>query len=446
MKSSRELILEILLDIDQNKAYSNLSIQKHLDLEENFKDENFVRELVYGVIENQIYLDYIIRKNSKVRLKKIHPNVLNLLRMGIYQLLFMDKVPDRASIYETVELAKSYANKGSVGYINGLLRNVSRDKEGALKISANNKLEYISIKTSHPLWLVENIANQYGEDFAMEFCQYNNTKPKLNIRVNSLKTNRESLKARLEDKGLLVSEGKYSNYTLIIENPSRITQLDEFKEGLFTIQDESSSLVAQVMDIEDNMTVIDLCSAPGGKTSHIGERLNNTGRILAFDIHSNKLDLIRSTAYRLGIKNIVLGENDGSVYNEKLDSLGDIVLLDVPCSGLGIMRRKPDIKLNKEETDIIKLNKIQKDILKNGARYVKSGGQLVYSTCTIDKRENIDIIKWFLSENKDFNLVSIGGKLASEDGLNHLNQGYLDLYPHVNGTDGFFIAKMVKEW
>lgn len=445
MKSSRELILEILLDIDQNKAYSNLSIQKHLDLEENFKDENFVRELVYGVIENQIYLDYIIRKNSKVRLKKIHPNVLNLLRMGIYQLLFMDKVPDRASIYETVELAKSYANKGSVGYINGLLRNVSRDKEGALKISANNKLEYISIKTSHPLWLVENIANQYGEDFAMEFCQYNNTKPKLNIRVNSLKTNRESLKARLEDKGLLVSEGKYSNYTLIIENPSRITQLDEFKEGLFTIQDESSSLVAQVMDIEDNMTVIDLCSAPGGKTSHIGERLNNTGRILAFDIHSNKLDLIRSTAYRLGIKNIVLGENDGSVYNEKLDSLGDIVLLDVPCSGLGIMRRKPDIKLNKEETDIIKLNKIQKDILKNGARYVKSGGQLVYSTCTIDKRENIDIIKWFLSENKDFNLVSIGGKLASEDGLNHLNQGYLDLYPHVNGTDGFFIAKMVKE-
>lgn len=445
MKSSRELILEILLDIDQNKAYSNLSIQKHLDLEENFKDENFVRELVYGVIENQIYLDYIIRKNSKVRLKKIHPNVLNLLRMGIYQLLFMDKVPDRASIYETVELAKSYANKGSVGYINGLLRNVSRDKEGALKISANNKLEYISIKTSHPLWLVENIANQYGEDFAMEFCQYNNTKPKLNIRVNSLKTNRESLKARLEDKGLLVSEGKYSNYTLIIENPSRITQLDEFKEGLFTIQDESSSLVAQVMDIEDNMTVIDLCSAPGGKTSHIGERLNNTGRILAFDIHRNKLDLIRSTAYRLGIKNIVLGENDGSVYNEKLDSLGDIVLLDVPCSGLGIMRRKPDIKLNKEETDIIKLNKIQKDILKNGARYVKSGGQLVYSTCTIDKRENIDIIKWFLSENKDFNLVSIGGKLASEDGLNHLNQGYLDLYPHVNGTDGFFIAKMVKE-
>ena len=444
-KNSRELALKILNEVTEDDAYSNLSINKNIDKSVTDLDASFIREVVYGVLENKIYIDYVIRSFSKVRLKRIEPVIMNILRIGIYQMLFMDRIPDSAAVNESVKLAKTYASKGSHAFTNGMLRNISRNKDKIeLPDKSKDGIKYLSVKYSHPEWMIERWKKQYNFPFAEELVKANNKRPKLNIRTNTLKISRDELIERLEDQNLICKKTPYAKDGIIVENPINIINTDEFKEGLFQIQDESSMLVSQIMDPKEGSLVIDVCSAPGGKTTHIAQMMNNKGRVIARDIYDHKLKLINENSKRLGLDIIEIEEYDATKLDENLLEKADYTLVDAPCSGLGLIRRKPDIKWNKRESDIDNIKELQYEILETSSKYVKKGGVLVYSTCTIDKEENINLIKQFLSENDDFELLDFKDLVDNSKDLIK-NTGYIELFPNINDTDGFFISKMVKK-
>ncbi len=443
LEKPREIALIVLNNILNEKSYSNISIEKHLQDLDDERNKRLVREIVYGVLENNIYLEFIVSKSSKVKIKKIHPSILLILKIGIYQIYFMERIPDSAAVNESVKLAKKYGHKGTISFVNAILRNIIRNKEDLSNLDSLDKLSYISVKYSHPKELVERWVKSFGEEFTEELCKSNNLTPELNIRVNTLKTNKEDLKKLLRDHS--PRDGVLSNDILILKNPINIIDSQEYNNGYFTVQDESSSLVGQIMDPKPGSLVIDMCAAPGGKSTHIGQIMGNKGKIYSLDIYKHKIKLINDNAKRLGIGIIESKISDARVYNKDFEGLADYVLVDAPCSGFGLIRRKPDIKLNKNIEDIKTLVSLQGKILENAKRYLKSGGYLIYSTCTIEKDENINQIKDFLDKNHDFKLVSIEDFLPNMKDKSTLKEGYIQLYPHIHGTDGFFIAKMIKE-
>lgn len=445
MQNSREIAFKILYDIFSNQAFSNISIKKHLSRAIDSKDESLIREIVYGVLENDLYLNYIISKASKIPIKKIHPKILIILKMGIYQLVFMDRIPMSAAVNESVKLAKIHGHKGTIGFVNGVLRNISRNKEKYLQIDKKDKATFISIKYSHPKWLVNRWIKEFGEEFTEELCKANNSDSHLNIRVNTLKTDRYELKSKLEKYGFIVRDGKYCDDILIVENPIRITETEEYKMGFFIIQDESSCLVGHIVNPKENSVVLDLCSAPGGKSTHIAQKMNNKGKVLSIDIYEHKIKLVEENAKRLGVDIIEAFVDDATKFNKSLENIADYVLVDAPCSGFGLIRRKPEIKWYRNEEDILELVKIQKNILNNAKRYLKVGGILIYSTCTIEKDENINMINEFIKENDNFKLVGFEGLVKGLENEESIKHGFIQLFPHIHNTDGFFIAKMIKE-
>lgn len=446
-RNARELALKILQEINEKNAYSNLAINRNLDDTISSLDDSFIREIVYGVIENKLYLDWIIQKFSKIKFKKISPLIKEILRIGVYQIIIMDRIPDSAACNESVKLTKKYSHRGTQGFVNGILRNIVRNKENILLPDINNNpIDYLSIKYSHPKWMIEDWIEQFGINFTEKLCIANNERPKLNIRVNTLKISRSELIERLESSGLQAEKTKYAEDGIKISNPFRITDTKEFKNGYFTIQDESSMLVAQIMNPKEGSLVIDLCSAPGGKATHIAQIMNNKGQILSRDIHKHKLKLIDENTSRLGI-NIIQTQNfDALELDESLIEKADFCLTDVPCSGLGILRRKPDIKWKKVQEDIKEIVNLQYKILENGSKYLKSGGVLIYSTCTIRKEENLGLIRRFLGNNPEFKLLQFDDLLTMSGDFKNSKEGYIEMYPHKHGTDGFFIAKLVKNY
>lgn len=444
-KNAREIAFKVLYEINEKKAYSNISLNRNIDYSLSTIDNLFIREIVYGVLENRLFLDWIIKKFSKIKFNKISPIIKEILRMGIYQIYFMSKVPDRAAIYESVKLAKKYSHKGTHGFVNGILRSVQRNRDKIeLPDSKKSPLQYLSIKYSHPIWMVEGWVKDFGYKFTEELSIANNSKPKLNIRVNTLKINGEELVKRLQNKGLEVEKTKYADDGLIIKNPVNITELEEFKKGYFQIQDESSMLVAQIMNPKKGSLVVDVCSAPGGKATHIAQKMSNTGKIIARDIYSHKLKLIKENADRLGITNIHVERFNARELDEKLIEKTDYCLVDAPCSGLGLLRRKPDIKWGKQENDIKIITKLQYEILENSSKYLKRNGILIYSTCTINPDENIRLVKRFLEANKNFKLMGFEELIDDKENMETIKEGYIELYPNIHDTDGFFIAKLMK--
>ncbi len=443
--NAREICLNILIDINLKGAYSNFAINKYLNNRVDIRDENFIREIVYGVIENRLYLDIIISKLSKIKIKKIQPAILEILRMGVYQIAFMDKIPDRAAVNEAVTLSKKYGHKGVSGFVNGILRNFSRNKEEAMKVKEEDPINYLSIKYSHPKWLIQRWINEYGYDFTKEICEYNNLKPKLNIRVNRLKTNRDELMENLSHYGYIVYKTKYARDGIIVDNPARITEIEEFKFGYFTIQDESSMLVSQIANPKEGSLVLDLCSAPGGKSTHMAELMGNKGKIISRDIYDHKLNLVRENSTRLGVCIIETEILDALELDKSLLGKVDYCIVDAPCSGLGIIRRRPEIKWNRKEEDIKGLVQIQTKILSNAKHYVKPGGIIIYSTCTIGREENLDIVNSFLMENKNFVLTELEDLLDYKENVNTVKNGYVQFFPHIHSMDGFFIARIQKK-
>lgn len=442
--NSREIILKILIDINTNGAYSNISINKHLEKNKKIENENFIREVVYGVLENKKYIDYIISQVSSIRIEKIQSLTLEILRMGVYQVIFMDRIPDRAAVNETVNLSKKYGHKGIVGFVNGVLRNISKNKEKLMIVKNKDKLTYLSIKYSYPKWMIENWIKEYGYEFTEKLCKGNNSRPKLNIRVNTLKISRDQLLDIFSSYGYIVYKTKYAKDGLIIDNPRRITSLEEYRNGYFIIQDESSMLVSQTIDPKEGSLVLDLCSAPGGKSTHMAQIMNNSGKIISRDIYSHKLHLVQENAHRLGIDIIETEIFDATKFDEKFREKADYCIIDAPCSGLGIIRRRPEIKWNRKEEDIQELTKIQWEIINNAKSYLKPGGVMVYSTCTISKEENEDMVNKFLLENSQFKLIGFEDKFNSKKNIEKSKDGYVQLFPHIHNTDGFFIAKFKK--
>lgn len=440
----REGALITLYEINEKEAFSNIALNKELRRNSyNQLDKNLLTELVYGVLENQIYIDYIIGQFSTFDIKKMNPYTLNLLRLGIYQLLFLDKVPSFAAVNETVNLSKKYCKK-TTGFINGVLRNVQRNmKNIKLPNPEKNIVKYLSVKYSHPEWLVKIFLNNFDRHFVEELLKANNTKPDLYVRINTLKISIDDCIRLLTDEGYMVKQSPLIKEAVIVKGMQNIEQSNLYKKGYIQIQDFSSMLVAKILDPKEGEYVIDVCSAPGGKTTHMAQIMNNKGTIIARDIHEHKLKLVERNAQRLGIKIIHTENFSGNDLDEKLLNMADKVLVDAPCSGLGIIRRKPEIKYRKQDEDIKSITAIQYDILKNAAKYVKIGGELVYSTCTINTRENEDIVQKFLKDNPNYVLININEEYKGFVPGEH-NNGTVQLYPNLHNTDGFFISKIKR--
>ncbi|MBM7615848.1 16S rRNA (cytosine(967)-C(5))-methyltransferase RsmB [Alkaliphilus hydrothermalis] len=443
--NAREGALRVLYDVEVNKAYSNLALNKELDGKEYSQlDKGFMTELVYGVLENAIYIDHVIQQFSSIKLKKINANTLNLLRLGIYQIQFLDKIPPSAAVNESVNLAKIYSKKSS-GFVNAILRNVIRNKDNIKMPDVKKEpVKYLSITYSHPEWMVQQFLKHFSMEFTEELLKANNTTPELNVRVNTLKISIEDCIKALEKEGLKVTQNPHIAEALTIKGVHNLVEMELLRKGYIYIQDFGSMLIARIVEPKEGDFVIDVCSAPGGKATHMAQLMKNEGKVLARDIHPHKLKLIKRNAKRLETSIVETQNFNGKDIDGNLLGMADKVLVDAPCSGLGIIRRKPEIKYNKTPDDINEITEIQLEILRNASKYVKPKGFIVYSTCTIEPSENQGVVEKFLKDNTNFQLVNIGEEY--KDIIPGETQGeMIQLYPNVHGTDGFFIAKLQRK-
>ncbi|NLP46625.1 MAG: 16S rRNA (cytosine(967)-C(5))-methyltransferase RsmB [Epulopiscium sp.] len=443
----RKIAVSILCEIDEEGKYENLILQKNLSQYKKLTslDKAFITELVKGALENKIHIDYIINQYSKMKTNKMKPWILNVLRIGVYQIKFLTKVPVSAACNESVKITKQRGYHFLSSFVNGVLRNISRNID---QIKYPNEktypIQYLSILYSYPTWIIEYWLEQYPYSFVKALCEAGNETPNVTIRCNKLKSNPKILQQILQLEGVEVKTGHYIPQALQLTKTSSIVDLPSFQKGFFQVQDESSMLVAIILDPKPGDTIIDLCSAPGGKATHCAERMNNQGIIVARDIYDYKLHMIQDTAKRLGINIIETENKDATLQDKNSIEKADKILIDAPCSGLGIIRKKPDIKFQKTRKDIQKLVVLQREILKNSWQYVKPGGILVYSTCTITSEENIENILWF-TQHYPFVLEDISNFLPSTLQDENTKKGYLQLYPHLHQTDGFFIARLRRK-
>lgn len=426
MDINRKTAYLTLIDVESKKSYSNLAINHQVIINKP-NSQGFVRELVYGVLEHKLTLDYYIDLLVKNGVKSLKVQELTILRMGIYQLGYMNSVPEYAAVNESVVLAKRYC-RGRDGLVNGVLRGyLAKKLQLRLPDRDEDEIKYLSIKYSYAPWIIELWLEHYSVDFVEELLKAGNDKAPMTVRLNWLKVMKNDLIESLQKKGFEVESGHLCQNALNVKG-SMLLDTEIYKLGMFTPQDESSMLVAEKLDPKHGETVMDVCAAPGGKTTAIAERMNNTGKIIASDIYRRKLDLIDKEARRLGITNIETRSWDATRVDSSMVQKADRVLVDAPCSGLGVVRRKPEIKYKEQTVDMELLPKKQLAILSASSAYVKPGGTLVYSTCTINPRENEQVADTFLRKNPSFKQV--------ERTL---------LLPSVDKTDGFFICVMKKD-
>ena len=424
MDINRKTAFDVLMDVEKNGAYSNLSLNSFI--EKNHPDSPaFVRELAYGVLRNKLLLDWFLGQLIPSGLKKIKKQDLTLLRMGVYQLSYMKSVPEYAAVSETVNMSKKLA-RGRERFINGVLRGYIRNRQQlALPDREVNLEEYLSIVYSSERWIVRLWTDAYGGEKTEALLKASNETPELAVRVNLMKTDRKSLKEKLEALGFEAAESEVSDRALLVKG-SGLLDTELYREGMFSVQDEASILASDALDAKPGDCIADVCAAPGGKTFATAELMAGKGVIYAMDKYEHKLKLMEAQAKRAGIENIRLLKHDSTEPVEGLKERMDKVLADVPCSGLGVIRRKPEIKY-KGMQDLDELIERQRQILQAAASYVKAGGTLVYSTCTINPVENEKQIVEFLRGNKEFKALEQKQLLPG------------------GGTDGFFICKMRKE-
>ena len=442
MPNPRAIAFRVLLKIEQDGAYSNLALN-HAIRENKLGgvDSAFVSALVYGVLERKITLDYIIKQYSKIPLRKIELKTKIILRMGIYQLLFMDKVPDSAAVNESVILAKKQRMQQSAGFINGILRSITRTEPPYRLPDESDKPYFLSIKYAVPQELVRLWLASYGESNTEQLLQSLSGRPQLFIRVNTLKTDRDSLKAALEQEGVVCEDVPVLPNALSLSHTGAIERLAAYRQGLFHVQDLSSQLCVEMLSPQPRQVVHDVCAAPGGKAFTSAQYMQNRGKLYACDLFDHKLKLIRDGAQRLGITAVVAGKRDAAT-GMPLPT-ADRILCDVPCSGLGILSRKPEIR---SKSDLIpqELPALQYQILCHSAENLAVGGRLVYSTCTLNPAENGENVRRFLSEHPNFRgevLRLPNGVCRAFDEQPH----EITLMPHTAGTDGFYLAALLRE-
>lgn len=440
----RKAALEILLRVEKEGSYSNLLLNARLN-EEHYggQDAAFLTTLVYGVLENLICIDFFISHFAKRSASKMQPKILNILRIGAYQLIFLDKVPASAAVAESVKLAKSCGASFASGFVNAVLREISRNLDILpYPDKATDLKRYLHVRYSCPHWLLDKWINEYGIDNAEGVLKGLEERPKAVLRVNTIKTNSDNLKNLLERDGIPTEAPEFPKDALIASRLPDLRHNKAFQDGLFTVQNTASQICCAAACAKPGDTVIDMCAAPGGKSFTLAFIMQNRGIILSLELYEKRLALIKEGAKRLDIDIIKTAQNDASKHNEKLPA-ADIVLCDVPCSGLGVIGRKPEIRY-KDPREFDELPNLQYCILCEGASHVKSGGTLVYSTCTLSRAENGEVAKHFLSEHPEFSAASLDATPFLKDCAGGVKTG-VTLFPHITGSDGFYICVMKKQ-
>jgi len=429
--SVRELVLDILMEVNEKEQYSHLVIRDVLNKYQYLEKQEraFLTRLAEGTIEHMLEMDFIINSFSKVKVKKMKPLIRNLLRMSVYQLKYMDSIPDAAVCNEAVKLAKKRGFGQLRGFVNGVLRNIARELSHLQY--PDEKLEpvrFLEVTYSVPVWMVEQWMKDYGYEQAKKICESFLQERPITIRTNLTKITPETLQDRLEKEGVMVQPVEALSYAFEISGFDYLQSLDSFQEGLFYVQDISSMMVAEIASPEKNSYIIDVCAAPGGKSSHLAEKMEGTGMVEARDLTEYKVSLIEENIERHGLKNMNAVQMDATIYDDASESKADVLICDLPCSGLGVMGKKTDIRYKMTEEKQRDLVQLQRDILKTVHTYVKPGGTMVYSTCTIHKDENEGNVDWFVKKYPEFEVLSKE-----------------QMFPGGTYHDGFFIAKLRRK-
>lgn len=443
--TERELVLAILMEVTQQNVYSHLALnsvlEKYQYLEK--KERAFITRVTEGTLEHMIELDYILNQFSKVKVNKMKPVIRNILRSAVYQLKYMDSVPDSAVCNEAVKLAVKKGFGTLRGFVNGVLRNVARGldqveypKEG---------IPRLSVCYSMPEWILSLWEKSYDLSAIETMLQAFQKETPVTIRCNLAKTTPEELKQSLEQEGVTVTLHPYLSYAFWIQGYDHLAELSSFQKGEFYVQDISSMLVGEIAAPNAGDRVIDVCAAPGGKALHIAEKLQGTGSVEARDLSPYKVGLIEENIERSGLTNIRAVQQDATMFDLTSEETADLVIADLPCSGLGVLGKKTDLKYKATEQGTKELAELQKEILKNAARYVRHGGALIYSTCTINPAENMENVHWFLKEFPEFTVAPIADKLCPGLRKSVQETGCLQLLPGIHDSDGFFIARFEKK-
>lgn len=446
--NTREIVLDILLQLEKEPEYSNRLIKAVLDKYAyiSAQERSFIKRLAEGSIERRIELDYVTDLFSKVPVKKMKPLIRSLMRMSVYQILYMDGVPDSAVCNEAVKLAEKRNFRNLKGFVNGCLRTVSRKKnEIAYPDPDTDPALAASVRYSMPLWLVEKWRTEYGDAKTEQILKGLLAIKPVSLRVSSRtdENRRKDWMEQVRKTGTDLQRHPFSPFCFLAENTDGITELPGFREGFFTVQDYSSVLAVEAADIREGDLVMDLCAAPGGKSLYAAEKAGKNGKVLSGDVSENKAERIRESAERMKIENISVRVQDARQLIPEYREKADVVLADVPCSGLGVIGKKSDIKYRITPEDFSNLNILQKEIIKTGVQYVKPGGTLLYSTCTVNRQENEETVKW-ICQNFPFEPESLNRFLPAELQSAETDKGYLQLFPEQCHCDGFFIARLKK--
>lgn len=444
--SERELALGILLEITRDGVHSHAALRdtlsKYQYLEK--RERAFITRVVEGTLEHMIEIDYIINQFSKVKVNKMKPVIRTIIRSAVYQIKYMDSVPNSAVCNEAVKLAAKRGFANLKGFVNGVLRNIDRNVNNIQYPDKKNMLEYMSVRYSMPLWILDGWRKSYDIDTIERMLAGFLEERGTTIRCGLSRISKEKLIEKLEKEGVTVKTHPYLDYALEISGYDYLGDLESFGDGDFQVQDISSMLVSEAASPKENDYVIDVCAAPGGKSLHIADKLNGTGHVEARDLTDYKVGLIRDNIARSQMKNIEAVRQDALIFDQASKEKADIVIADLPCSGLGVIGKKTDIKYKMAKETQDELSKLQRDILSAVQNYVKPGGTLVYSTCTISEAENMGNVRWFLENYPEFKSVSFDEILCDEL-KGSVRDGCLQLLPGIHKSDGFFIAKFRKE-
>ena len=437
---ARETALRVLMSCRNNHAWADAALKAQLGRDGLVGPEAALcSRLVYGVVQNQQLLDFYLSAYCSQKPDHLQPPLLEILRLGAYQILYLDRVPDSAAVNTSVELAKISGRGQASGLVNAVLRKIAQNKTALPPIPERDEVKYLSIRYSHPKWLVKRLLAILGREEAEAFLAANNDTPPLTVQVNPLKTDAESLIKELEGWGVTATPHPWVPGCLELTGAGDLTTLAPFREGKLLVQDPAARLVSLIAGVQPGQKVLDLCAAPGGKSFAAAMQMENTGSILSCDLHAHKISLIEKNAARLGISILKAEQRSASEFDPALEAQFDLVIADVPCSGLGVIRKKPDIRYKPLDA-IERLPEVQRAILETVSRYVKPGGALLYSTCTVRKEENEAVALPFLQAHPEFSLEPFPGP----DGLDLPNEGYAALLPHKHAADGFFICKLRK--
>ncbi len=434
----REKALEILTRVETG-AFADALLDRARQAFDA-RDNAFILELVYGTLRNRTLLDWTLNQFSTHPLAKTDAWTRNILRLGAYQMLFLDKIPVSAAVNTAADLAKDYGKKG--GYVNGLLRNLDRKRASLVGPGPDDPVKRLSILHSHPEWLVRRWVKRFGEERAERLLRENNRPAPLSVRANTLKTTRDRLKASLEAEGAAAIETAYSTVGLEIISSPGLRSLTAYGKGWFMVQDQAPQLISLMLGPRPGETVLDACAAPGGKATHLAELMENRGAVIALESDQGRLKRIRENSARLGISIISPVWGDAMKYQE---GRFDKVLIDAPCSGLGVLRRHPDGRWNKNEKAIRERAVLQRGILENCALLLKPGGALVYATCTTEPEENEEVIDSFLAEHNEFAIEDPQQLLPASAARLVDDRGFFRTFPDEPAMDGFFGVRLVRK-